>query len=338
MNTPNIQESNKNNNPKVSVIIPCFNREKYIRDCLNSLVSQTYGIANLELILINDASTDQTLSIIQEYEAKFPNAILLINLEEQSGGYVGKVRNIGLSYATGDFITFVDSDDTCMENCIEKLVTAIEKECADCAGCGAVMFQGDNVLKQFEAKNSTYHMENPAEKRAYLMTEGEKCSVWARIYRTSFIQKYNICFDEHLHTAEDVSFHFLAMAYAKTITTIPNYLYLYRASDDSLVRKKVLPTYFTDPFHAISTIYNFMENANLLSSHRKEWEYLYFVRGICEVLLTLDLYQTERPKEISSIFAKAMRQVPNLLQNNYIRTVQGGDHILKSLRDYGFEE
>ena len=93
----------------ISVIIPCYNAAPYIHECLDSVLAQSVGLENLEIILIDDCSTDQTVSIIRSYEAKYPDNILLI-LSEKNGKQ-GYARNIGLKYATGDYVSFVDADD-----------------------------------------------------------------------------------------------------------------------------------------------------------------------------------------------------------------------------------
>lgn len=96
---------------KVSVIIPCFNATKWLPKCFLSLVQQTIGIENIELIFVDDASTDngETWNMLQEFECAYPESILILKLEENMRQ--GGARNIALQYATGEYIAFVDSDD-----------------------------------------------------------------------------------------------------------------------------------------------------------------------------------------------------------------------------------
>ena len=94
---------------KISVIIPCYNVKDMVSECLDSIVAQTIGLEHLEIILIDDASADETVSVLKKYEEKYPDNIMLVLCEKN--GRQGTARNIGLSYATGDFISFVDSDD-----------------------------------------------------------------------------------------------------------------------------------------------------------------------------------------------------------------------------------
>ena len=101
---------------KVSVIIPCFNATKYLPKCFMSLVQQTIGIDQIELIFVDDASTDEdaTWNMLQEFERAYPESIMILKLEENMRQ--GGARNVALQYATGEYIAFVDADDFVAEN------------------------------------------------------------------------------------------------------------------------------------------------------------------------------------------------------------------------------
>ena len=96
---------------KISVIIPCFNATKYLPKCFMSLVQQTIGIDQIELIFVDDASTDEdaTWNMLQEFERAYPESIKILKLEENMRQ--GGARNVALQYATGEYIAFVDADD-----------------------------------------------------------------------------------------------------------------------------------------------------------------------------------------------------------------------------------
>ena len=98
-----------NGKDKISVIIPCYNVQKYIMRCFDSIYSQTYGFENLELILIDDLSTDNTWSILESLQRKYPENV--ISLKMQKKGKCGGARNLGMDICTGKYITFVDADD-----------------------------------------------------------------------------------------------------------------------------------------------------------------------------------------------------------------------------------
>lgn len=119
------------NNPlKMSIIIPCYNEECYIEKCLESVVNQT--LSDIEIIVIDDGSTDDTVLICDEYEYKYPNKVKVIH-QENAGQ--GKARNVGLSIAKGEYIGFVDADDWVDYRMFEKLYNHAKKYDADITFC-----------------------------------------------------------------------------------------------------------------------------------------------------------------------------------------------------------
>ena len=108
---------------KVSIIMPVYNAEKYLRDSLNSIVNQSIGVENLEVIIVNDASTDSSKEIIDEFAAKYPN-FKAIHLKENTGGPFGP-RNIAINHVTSDYVMFLDADDTYTQTACEALYNAI---------------------------------------------------------------------------------------------------------------------------------------------------------------------------------------------------------------------
>ena len=101
------------------MIIPCYNVERYIDACVESLVNQTFGIERMELIFVNDASTDSTLEKLAVWESQYPDSITVISLTENCRQ--GAARNVGMEYATGEYIGFVDSDDYVDITMFEKM-------------------------------------------------------------------------------------------------------------------------------------------------------------------------------------------------------------------------
>jgi len=93
----------------ISVIVPCYNVEKYVARCIDSLIAQSIGFENIQLILVNDASTDNTLQVLKKYEAQYPDNIMVITYEQNMRQ--GAARNIGLEYAMAPYVGYIDSDD-----------------------------------------------------------------------------------------------------------------------------------------------------------------------------------------------------------------------------------
>ena len=114
---------------KVTVITPCYNSKKYLGECLESLEKQTIGMENLQVILINDASTDDTWKMILEFENRYPESVVAINLPENRRQ--GGARNEGLRYASGEYIAFLDSDDNVLPQAYERIYQYAIKTDAD---------------------------------------------------------------------------------------------------------------------------------------------------------------------------------------------------------------
>ena len=137
---------------KISIIIPVYNVEKYLSTCLNSVINQTYQ--NLEIILVNDGSTDACPKICEEYATK-DNRIKVIH--KQNGG-LSDARNVGLKQTTGNLVSFVDSDDVLALDFYQKLINVLIKNNADIAECGFLKFE--NETSTWEAYAPTNPREN----------------------------------------------------------------------------------------------------------------------------------------------------------------------------------
>ena len=133
------------NELKVSIVIPCYNVDKYIEECLNSVLNQTYS--NLEVVVIDDGSNDGTRRILEEYQNRYRNIKLLIQKNKGSGS----ARNAGVRVCSGDYLLFVDADDYIQNDTIETLVNAVSGKEIEIAYYGIKCFLDDGKeAKMFE--------------------------------------------------------------------------------------------------------------------------------------------------------------------------------------------
>ena len=130
---------------RLSIIVPCYNVEKYIDRCLMSLTEQTLSRSAYEIILVDDASTDTTWQHITAWEAKYPELILAVHCDEN--GKMGRARNIGLSYATGEYVGFADSDDWVEPEMFEALLSEAETNGQDVVICRHLRDRGNDFQK-----------------------------------------------------------------------------------------------------------------------------------------------------------------------------------------------
>ncbi|MCT1194036.1 glycosyltransferase [Lactococcus lactis] len=206
-------------NPLISIIVPTYNVEKYIRTCIESILAQTYR--NVEVIIVNDGSTDQSLAVISDLICSHHN-IKVINQKNQG---LSVARNTGIDVATGKYIIFVDSDDKIMPDFVSSLYQIADKTGADIVRGSFRDFNGNIpkgwvpdfnvptncgtiVLDQFLSSNISF-------------------VVWSSIYRLDFINSNHIRFTPGI-LFEDVDFTIRAYMLAKLVATSPERNYAYR--------------------------------------------------------------------------------------------------------------
>lgn len=210
---------------KVSVIVPVYNTEKFLKECLDSILNQTYS--NIEVILVEDGSLDSSLSILKAYQ-KDSHVILL---ENRSNKGVGYSRNRGIEHATGDYILFVDSDDLLSPVAIEYLVSALEKSNTEMSMCQYQTFFHSRLLNSKNHNGSFEVMD--IEKDSYLL---EVCggACWAKLWKRTLLQ--DIRFPEGI-IYEDAPFTFPLMVKASKISFIREPLYYYRFNINGITKK-----------------------------------------------------------------------------------------------------
>ncbi len=184
------------NNPKVSVIIPVYNVEKYLRECLDSVVNQT--LKDIEIICVNDGSTDNSLQILEIYAAK-DNRIKVITQENMG---VSVARNSGLDIATGEYIIFVDSDDWSDLSLCKKILDNSEKTHADII-CYAYNAVQDNKFVYSNLKNINKLCEKQDSLKRII---GNQVFVWDKAFKRKFLIDTGVKFVEGLKCAEDLVF------------------------------------------------------------------------------------------------------------------------------------
>ena len=169
---------------KISVIMPIYNAEKYLKNTLNSVINQTIGFKNIELILVDDKSTDNSRCIIEEYSSKYSN-INPIFLEETSG-WPSIPRNVGIGNATSDYIMFIDSDDLYYPDICKELYETLISENADIVCCNRIYTDSNmsvkhkNKFKKYWYDDEIILFENP--------------TVWNYIFKKSIVDENNIRF------------------------------------------------------------------------------------------------------------------------------------------------
>ena len=249
--------------PDVSVIVPVFNASQYIRECLNSLIKQSDS--KIEIICIDDCSTDCSVNIINEYLKK-DKRIKLLTFSNNMG--VAAARNYGISVAKGKFIGFVDPDDYVDVDYFGRLYKK-----ARCSGADVVCTTKISVVGAVDQKRKNSGIDG----RSSLLSKYDLMRIvlttgvsWNKIYRSSFIKDKLILFPEIKTMGTDNYFTVLALALANKVCSIDDAEYFYRINPNSIIHKKKDETYFrlVDVYDRLRTR---ILNGGLSRRDRKLW-------------------------------------------------------------------
>lgn len=235
------------NLPKVSILVPCYNVEKYIGECLNSVVNQT--LKEIEIICINDGSTDKTLSILQEYAQKDERITII---DKSNSGY-GDSMNKGLKLVTGEYVGIVESDDFVKPDMFEKLY-----ELALCHKTDMVKSNYYEYVTKNNSQTKRYNIYKTIQNQKVCPLDKTDAfdsapAIWSAIYRTEFLQKNHI---EFLPTAgasyQDTAFNFKALFCADSVYfTDAAYLYYRQDNMNSSVNNPKKVFCICDEYHEI---------------------------------------------------------------------------------------
>lgn len=247
---------------KVTIIVPVYNVEKYLRESLDSAINQTYK--NIEILVIDDGSKDSSGLICDEYAQK-DNRIKVFH--QENAGLSG-ARNTGLKHATGDYIMFLDSDDTFEKKACEALVEYIEETNADYVIGNYTNMDEDGTIwdKPVFDKNKYEKFKlsiTDYENSFYIMNSG----VWNKIFRKSFLDEIGVLFEERL-PAEDAIFTTFCFIKSKNVYYLPEVVYDYRLRYSDSISTNCSKNYFMGINKAYRIIYNNFKKYNHLDYYR----------------------------------------------------------------------
>ena len=258
-------------NPKVSVIIPSYNVEKYIEKCLGSINKQT--LKDIEIIVVDDGSKDGTREIINTF-ADIDKRIITV-FQENSG--VSSARNKGISLAKGEFTTFIDSDDWVDENYLEKLYSAVKNNNCD-IGVATIIRK-----REHSQKYRVFYIEEKVvsnlEEKVQLCKIPVCCYACGKLFKTSLIKDFK--FKEGVYF-EDVLWTPQVLAFSDKLVTVPNISYWYRVNNNSIVKKVPSKKKQLDSYRAKKFVTNFLKEKEVelpqkACNYTKEIKYLFGV-------------------------------------------------------------
>ncbi len=240
-----------NESPQVSVIIPLYNAEDYIKVTLMSLQNQT--LQDFEVVIVDDCSTDTSLAIVNQFkeEEELGDKIRVITLEKNGG--ISNTRNVGLNFSKGKYVTFLDNDDLLVPKALETFVDIADEWQAEVVHTHShyqnpkdANHQGEKILFRMASfehgnkknlKSPPYLLTNDmSERMTNFSIYGIDWNVWGKLFRRDFLMINNIRFPK-IKLTEDLIFVFQTLLFAKKYIMIPDGLYIYRYRNDSTLHK-----------------------------------------------------------------------------------------------------
>ena len=273
---------------KISVIIPIYNAEKDLTCAVDSIINQTIGFNNVELILVDDKSTDGSKRIIEDYARQYDN-IKAIFLEKNSG-LPGKPRNVGLENASSQYIIFLDADDEYLPHALERYYDAITRENSDfLIASHYINLDGDMVKVNLIPSDNDNVSFNPLENQEVFdkLSYNHLVAPWGKIFNRNLLIKNNIRFPED-SLCEDTYFYFKALINSSKVTfLLKEYLYVYNTFEN---KKTAIHG------HDMKKFNNFLRGMN-------------YTNGLLEdIHLSKDVFYAENISALLLIFSNLSKQ------------------------------
>ena len=304
---------------KISVIIPVFNSEKYLEKCLDSILNQT--ITDIEIILIDDGSTDNSLQIIKQYAKKYNN----ITYKSKKNEGQAIARNLGIEMATGEFICFIDSDDYIENTMLEKLYTLSQKDNSDIVICDYIEeYKNKKILRK-----SLYVNSDNLKKRYILCVAGPCC----KIIKTEIFKQNNIKFLEN-NIYEDLAIIPSLALYTENISYCEESLYYYVIRENSTMQQTSYNPKIESIFNVLEHVYNQFKN----TIYNEELEFIY-INHLLYAGCGRFLRYPNTQKMILRIINIINDKYPNWKENRYFKTQSFGYKLICNIfmRNKSFE-
>lgn len=284
-------------NIKISVIVPIYDTEKFLRKCIESIVNQT--LQEIEIILINDGSTDNSHNICLEYAEKYPEKIRYINNKNIG---CSATRNLGMELAQGEYIAFVDSDDYIEKTMYEELWNEKEKNNSDIVVCGMTYI---NIIE----KTKKISIPKIIKEDDYFKYQNRIANIYNKIFKKDLIISNKIFFPINTHYAEDLVFCFKAYLSTNKITNLSKSFYNYI-------------------LYGGNSIYNLDKRLGVFISFREMFKYLgrknnnyfimktfynlfnyYAIRGTFFILMNPSQVSQNKYKKYNKIFCEELKKI-----------------------------
>ena len=282
------------NRPLVSVVVPTYNFGKYISKCVDSILKQSYD--NIEIIIVNDGSTDDTKNILEELRKGNAN-IKVINKANEG---VSTARNIGLEIASGEYIIFVDGDDYLSEDAVEYLVGLVDKPKAD-FGLSKNCFMREG---EYQVVSDNIKELGPQDATTLLLSPALIVGCWNKIYRKSVLDKYSIRFNPELFYGEGLRFINQMAMISNKVVVGERKVYFYRRNNYSSATSAFNIEKFKNGLKSIELIGDDLNPSWLNAKKMWDWHKCQFYMGI-----VIRIKEADHPAGTKDFYRSALREL-----------------------------
>lgn len=312
--------------PRLSIIIPVFNAEAYLEECLASVVGQVFD--NIELICVNDGSTDNSLSILEEWSIK-DNRIRIVT---QTNSGPSAARNRGLNVAQGDYVTFVDADDMVRSDIYSSSMDVISNNDLDVYSFGIESFPNGNAKKNSFPTGIVMDYKQMFASNPHIQSENALCYSVRFIFRTSIIKDNHLQFDEKIFFGEDMLFNIDVVCHSQRIMVSQQPLYLYRKNENSAMSKPFKPHLEDSLVKAYNLKMEQIRKYHLdEKSNYREDIAEYYIKEFLPMLINNEIHRPE-PKELKA----SVKRILSLKMFRESFDVIGFKNIYSTIGAYGF--
>lgn len=309
--------------PKVSVVVPVYNTERYLTKCLDSLVNQT--LREIEIVVVDDGSKDSSSQLIAEYYGKYPDKLVVLS-QENSGQAVA--RNKALKVCSGEYIGFLDSDDFVDTSMFEKMYNAAVSDNADYVACGYtdITYEGEKIVEL------QHYVASKVARTTKDLYFGALVSPFIHLYRRDLVASSNVTFPEGV-IYEDTAFYLNLVPHIKRIAVIEEplaYRVRHRNSTTTIFKAEKVGQIFS----VIDGILKYYNENKLWDEYKNEVTYFCVKVLLCSSMQRICKvnYENERKQLVKKTIEYLEKKFPEYrrnpyfkkgLQNLYIRSFNG---------------
>lgn len=307
--------------PKVSIIVPVYNVEKYIEKCLTSLVNQT--LEDIEIIVVNDGTKDNSMKIVKRFQERYPKKIVC--LEKENGG-LSDARNFAIPYAKGEYIAFLDSDDYVENNMYKDMYELAKKENSDMVEC--------DFYWEYPNKTKVDIGEYYYNKKE--MLEKVRVVAWNKLIKREILEKTKIKFPNG-YRYEDVEFTYKLIPYLEKISFLKKPCIHYVQREGSISNLQNERT--KEIFDVLDHVINYYKEKNIYDEYKEQLEYIYTRYLLCSSLIRIVKINDKetRKRLLEMTWTNLNTKFPNWKKNNLLKKKNKKNFYMRTLNKFTYK-